>query len=437
MKPAYYNEFDPHAAAWLRGLIAAGLIAPGWVDTRSITEVKPHELTPFAQCHFFAGIGGWSLALRLAGVPDAEPVWTGSPPCQPFSVAGKGLGFQDARDLWPVFRHLIRLCRPHRVFGEQVAAAITAGWLDRLHSDLEAEGYACGETILGAHSVGADHQRQRLYWVADSEHPERRTQHEHGEDGRDGADSGWEEAHGQPGTRGEIRGLAESEGGQYHGGLGDGNPGGLGGFANSGRVGHTPGQRELPGHGSRDSGGGVLMEGAGPGCHAVYGGEAGRLGRPARDNERRNGQPGEIGGREGEAGGSSAGGRLVLTHGDRCLPGSASPTPAGYGRAIEPASFWADSLWIECRDRKRRRIPAQPSLFPLADGVSRADMDGVRSRLSGMGLSAEDVRALLREPRSLVAMAGRFRSQCLRGAGNAIVPQAAAAFIQAFYTRKS
>ncbi len=77
----YYNEFDPKAAEWLRELIAAGHIPAGEVDTRSILEIKAHELKPFAQCHFFAGIGGWPLALALAKVDPARPLWTGSCPC--------------------------------------------------------------------------------------------------------------------------------------------------------------------------------------------------------------------------------------------------------------------------------------------------------------------------------------------------------------------
>jgi DNA (cytosine-5)-methyltransferase 1 len=164
----YYNEFDPKAAAWLRELIAKGLIPYGDVDTRSITEVKPHDLKNYTQCHFFAGIGGWSLALQLAGWPSTRPVWTGSCPCQPFSSAGKQLGNADERHLWPVFFDLIRECRPECVFGEQVASAIGKGWLDGVSSDLESEGYACGATVLGAHSVGAPHIRQRLFWVADA-----------------------------------------------------------------------------------------------------------------------------------------------------------------------------------------------------------------------------------------------------------------------------
>lgn len=163
---AYYNEIEPFAAQWLRNLIAEDLIAKGDVDERSIVEVKPAELRGYTQCHFFAGIGGWSLALRLADWPDERPVWTGSCPCQPFSSAGKRRGFADDRHLWPVWRKLIAECRPATVFGEQVAAAIGGGWLDAVFADLEAEGYACGAAVLPACGGGAPHIRQRCWFVA-------------------------------------------------------------------------------------------------------------------------------------------------------------------------------------------------------------------------------------------------------------------------------
>ncbi|HFK9487696.1 hypothetical protein LJG62_10370 [Pseudomonas aeruginosa] len=70
MSGAYYNEIDSYAAQCLRNLIAAGHIAPGDVDERSIEDVHPDDLKHYTQCHFFAGIGVWSLALRRAGWPD-------------------------------------------------------------------------------------------------------------------------------------------------------------------------------------------------------------------------------------------------------------------------------------------------------------------------------------------------------------------------------
>jgi DNA (cytosine-5)-methyltransferase 1 len=167
---AYYNERDPYAAQWLRNLIAAGHIAPGDVDDRSIEDVRPSDLIGYEQCHFFAGIGVWSHALRRAGWPDDRPVWTGSCPCQPFSAAGKRGGTADERHLWPHWFHLIQHGKPAGVpvFGEQVASKDGLAWLDLVHADLEGQGYTVRALDLCAAGVGAPHIRQRLYFVADT-----------------------------------------------------------------------------------------------------------------------------------------------------------------------------------------------------------------------------------------------------------------------------
>ena len=162
----YYNEHDPKAAAWLRELIKAGEIPDGVVDERDIQTINPNELTTYIQCHFFAGIGGWSYALKLAGWPEDEPVWTGSCPCQPFSLAGKQAGKTDARHLWPAFSKLIGSQKPSVVFGEQVASAIKFGWLDEVQDDFKKNDYEFGASILSSDLVGSPQKRKRIYWVA-------------------------------------------------------------------------------------------------------------------------------------------------------------------------------------------------------------------------------------------------------------------------------
>jgi DNA (cytosine-5)-methyltransferase 1 len=163
---ALYNEIDPFSAEWLRNLNAAGRIPAGVIDTRDIRTLSAGDLANRKQAHFFAGIGGWPAALRLAGWPDECPVWTGSCPCQPFSTAGKKKGFDDDRHLWPTWFRLIEQCKPPVIFGEQVANKDALQWLDLVSTDLEAAGYSFGAVDLSAAGVGAPHIRQRLYFVA-------------------------------------------------------------------------------------------------------------------------------------------------------------------------------------------------------------------------------------------------------------------------------
>lgn len=169
MVKAYYNENDPAAAHILCAMIDAGVIAPGDVDNRSIKDVQPDDLSGYTQCHFFAGGGLWSVAARLAGWPDDRPLWTGSCPCQPFSAAGKGLGADDPRHLWPDFHRLIRARRPAVVMGEQVAGKAGRGWFDGVSADLEGDGFAARTVDFPACSIDAPHQRNRMYWIAVSD----------------------------------------------------------------------------------------------------------------------------------------------------------------------------------------------------------------------------------------------------------------------------
>ena len=360
MTRAYYNEFDPSAAAWLRELIARGLIAPGDVDTRSVEDVIPSDLVGYTQCHFFAGIGGWSCALRLAGWPDDRPVWTGSCPCQPFSAAGKGAGFADERHLWPAFHWLIEQCRPPVVFGEQVASADGLRWLDLVHADLEGSGYAVGAADLCAAGFGAPHIRQRLYWMADA-----------CSTGLEGCDAG---------AVGNERPAAQR----------DGSAGGLEHPGQQGLV-HVPGAQQPdelePGHESvlgrvadADDGGqhALLRAGQNDSAQNVRGCTTVRSAR--RLAGRDEGEPGGVRGVVGE------------------------PSPSH--------SFWRDADWLCCRDGKWR--PVEPGTFPLAHGLPARVVPSSRI---GMEIDANKT--------------AEARVMRLRGYGNAIVPQVAAAFISA------
>ena len=163
-----YNENDAFTVAWLTRLQERNLIPGGRIDGRSISELRPGDCGNTS--HFFAGIGGWAYALQLAGWDPARDVWTGSCPCQPFSIAGRGTGTSDKRHLWPIWRDLIAECRPATIFGEQTSSNLGREWLDGVRADLEALGYAVGAADLCAASVNAPHRRQRLYWVADTGH---------------------------------------------------------------------------------------------------------------------------------------------------------------------------------------------------------------------------------------------------------------------------
>jgi len=388
---AYYNEHDPQSAAWLRALILAGEIAEGDVDERSVADVRADDLRGYCQLHFFAGIGGFSRALRLAGWPDELPIVTGSCPCQSFSAAGGGAGFDDPRHLWPAWFRLIRELRPATVIGEQVEAAIGFGWLDLVFGDLESEGYACGAAVLGACSVGAPHIRKRLYWVAD-----------HTEQGRARRRAG-EAVRGavEPGRRGAVGGVADAE-----------------------HAKRRPGDATREYSDWKDAGG---SQGAG------VSGERGGAGRVGNAAVRGRGIVGDapLAGRSRQADGAIEPGGVGDTgeqglerHGwdgdDGDKPGWQRTDSAG---SVAPpgdvGNPWDDAVWIPCRDGKLRAIQgaAQPGTEPLADEFSgslgRCRIDGV------------EVYAPLIEK-------GEARTMRLRGYGNAIVPPLAAEFIRAY-----
>ena len=150
----------------------------------------------------FSGIGGFSLGLErtggfrtigfcetdayctkvlqknFPGIPlhgdirelkgtdfGAVDIITGGYPCQPFSVAGKQKGVEDPRHLWPEMFRVVKESRPTWVIGENVAGHIKLG-LDSVLKDLESEGYRTRTFSVSASSIGANHQRERIWIVS-------------------------------------------------------------------------------------------------------------------------------------------------------------------------------------------------------------------------------------------------------------------------------
>lgn len=355
---AYYNEIDPYAAQWLRNLISAGHIAPGDVDERSIVDVSPDDLRGYTQHHFFAGIGVWSFSLRNAGRPDDRPVWTGSCPCQPFSAAGKKSGFDDERHLWPYWHHLVRVCRPAHVFGEQVASKDGLGWFDLVQADLEGEDYAVWPVDMCAAGVGAPHIRQRLWFVAESlEHPKG--------DGR-------LERRAEPDRGGAVSRRPSL-------GLGDNDDAGL-----EGHTGHVDAEtRRTIEVGSATS----------PGGYSGLAHADGRDTRPERQQScgeyRQQSQDSstlalaDTGGRQFSQPLGRSEGRDG--HGSAC-----SDDPRSAGRPGPTNGLWRDADWLFCRDGKWR--PVRPGTFPLAHGAT--DRVG-RLRAYGNAIVSEAAKTIV------------------------------------------
>ena len=160
----FYNDNNKNCCDKLQRLIDRGAILSGKISSKDIRDIT--TVNSFSQCHFFAGIGGWPLAFNLARIPKDANVWSGSCPCQPFSVAGKQKGFEDDRHIWPEFFRLIKISRPTIIFGEQVASRIALQWWDSVAFDLESASYSCATASLCAYAVGRPHQRQRIFWMA-------------------------------------------------------------------------------------------------------------------------------------------------------------------------------------------------------------------------------------------------------------------------------
>ncbi|MFA5431983.1 MAG: DNA (cytosine-5-)-methyltransferase [Candidatus Paceibacterota bacterium] len=178
------------------------------IENQLLPDLRIAEVNaqPFRHGSLFSGIGGFDLAAQWMGWenvfhcewnefgkkvlnyywPNAISydditktdftihrgnidILTGGFPCQPYSHAGKRLGKEDERHLWPEMLRAVREISPRWVVGENVSGI--TNWngglvFNEVQADLEVEGYEILPFLLPAASVGAPHKRERIWFIA-------------------------------------------------------------------------------------------------------------------------------------------------------------------------------------------------------------------------------------------------------------------------------
>jgi len=117
----------------------------------------------------------WSNVKTFDGFPWRGKVdWiSGGFPCQPYSTAGKQMGKEDPRDLWPDFVRIIGEVRPGFIFLENVPNVVKLR-LDQIVLDLDKLGYHASWCLVAASDVGAPHRRKRWFCMAVNSYTERK-----------------------------------------------------------------------------------------------------------------------------------------------------------------------------------------------------------------------------------------------------------------------
>lgn len=172
---------------------------------RGESSVSARKDLPFSSVEICSGAGGQALGIEMAGfgheaLVEIEPVacqtlrlnrpeWSvaegdlrsfdasryegvdllaGGVPCPPFSIAGKRLGAQDERDLFPEALRLVEECRPRAVMLENVRGLLEASfgeYRSMIEQRLNELGYTSGWKLLNASDFGVSQLRPRAVLV--------------------------------------------------------------------------------------------------------------------------------------------------------------------------------------------------------------------------------------------------------------------------------
>jgi len=144
--------------------IAGFPLAAEWAGIETKWTVEIDEFCNKVSKKHFPNATQYQDIHKAANLPYVDII-SGGFPCQPFSVAGKQLGNQDDRALWPQMLRIIKEVKPAYVIGENVAGIINLA-LDEVLTSLEAEGYTTETFIVPACAVNAPHRRDRFWIIA-------------------------------------------------------------------------------------------------------------------------------------------------------------------------------------------------------------------------------------------------------------------------------
>ena len=146
-KTCGYVEWNEYCQRVIAARIADGYLtsAPIFTDVREFVQSGAAE--------------------QYRGVAD---VVSAGFPCQPFSVAGKQQAADDERNMWPATRDVIRIVRPNYILLENVTGLLATGYAGTIAADLAGLGYVGRNGCISAGSTGADHKRERVWFVANA-----------------------------------------------------------------------------------------------------------------------------------------------------------------------------------------------------------------------------------------------------------------------------
>jgi DNA (cytosine-5)-methyltransferase 1 len=145
-------------------------LAAHWAGMQTVAFVEQNKFCQKVLAKHWPNVPIFDDVKKLTKDDISEPIdiISGGFPCQPFSIAGNQLGTKDDRHLWPEYLRIIKEFKPAWVVGENVAGIINMA-LDNVLADLEAIGYSARAFDIPAASVGASHERRRVFIVAYSD----------------------------------------------------------------------------------------------------------------------------------------------------------------------------------------------------------------------------------------------------------------------------